>query len=78
MMASQIVPTPSQPEHSVEFTIQSITCGHCINAVTEALHSVDPRAVVEVDLDTHRVKVETTESRAALTAALIDADYPPD
>lgn len=62
----------------MQFNIQEMSCGHCVKAVTEAVHTVDPRAIVDVDLDTHRVNVETTESRAAIAAALTEAGYPPD
>ena len=62
----------------MEFRIDSMSCGHCVQAVTEAVRSVDPRAVVEVDLERHRVTVETTESRAALAAALSEAGYAPE
>lgn len=62
----------------MQFNISAMTCGHCVKAVTEAVHTVDPRAIVEVDLDTFKVAVETTESRAAVAAALTEAGYPPD
>jgi copper chaperone len=62
----------------MQFNITTMTCGHCVKAVTEAVHTVDPRAIVEVDLDTHQLDVETTESRAAVATALTEAGYPPD
>ncbi len=62
----------------MQFNITAMTCDHCVKTVTEAVHTVDPRAIVEVDLDSHRVSVETTESRAAIAEALTEAGYPPD
>ncbi len=59
-----------------EFQIPSISCGHCIKAVTEAVQSVDAQAKVQVDLAQHQVTVETSAQRAAIVAALAEAGYP--
>jgi copper chaperone len=60
-----------------EFNVQSMTCGHCVSVVTQAVKSVDPQAKVEVDLPTHKVRVESEEDREAIAGALADAGYPP-
>ena len=62
----------------IEFTIESMSCGHCVSVVTRAVKSADPQARVEVDLPTHKVRVETTEDRETVAAALEEAGYPPD
>lgn len=59
-----------------EFQIPSMSCGHCIKAVTEAVQSVDAQAKVQVDLAQHQVTVETSAQRAAIVAALAEAGYP--
>lgn len=59
-----------------EFQIPSMSCGHCIRAVTEAVQSVDAQAKVQVDLAQHQVTVETSQQRAAIVAALAEAGYP--
>ena len=61
----------------IEFNVEGMSCSHCINAVTQALKAVDPRAKVDVDLASHKVRVETAEGRPALAAALEEAGYPP-
>jgi copper chaperone len=62
----------------LEFTIASLSCGHCVRAVTEAVHEVDPAARVEVDLAGKQVRVETSATRAIrVVAALAEAGYPP-
>jgi len=61
----------------ITFDIPAISCGHCVRAVTEALHAVDPQAQVRVDLPTHQVKVQTSATREALVARLVEAGYPP-
>jgi copper chaperone len=61
----------------LEFTIRSISCGHCVGAVTEAVRSVDPQAQVEVDLASQHVRIETTAGRDAVAGVLTQAGYPP-
>ncbi len=61
----------------IDFNLPAMSCGHCVTAVTEAIHSVDPAARVEVNLDTKLVKVESTEDKARLSQALVEAGYEP-
>lgn len=61
----------------LEFDIAALSCGHCVRAVTEAVHEVDPQAEVRVDLPTKHVSVQTQASREQLVAALAEAGYPP-
>lgn len=61
----------------IEFNIQSMSCGHCVGRVTEAVKSVDPQASVEVDLQTKKVKVQSSADREAVSAALSEAGYAP-
>jgi len=51
------------------FQIPNMTCGHCVKAVTQAVHAAD--------LATHEVKVETTASRESVVAQLAEAGYQP-
>jgi copper chaperone len=60
----------------IEFHVESMTCGHCVGRVTQAIKAVDPQARVECDLATHTVRVDTREEREALAGALVDAGYP--
>lgn len=60
----------------IEFDVQAMSCGHCVSTVTETIHRIDPQAKVEVDLAGKKVKVESSEDRARLAAALAEAGYP--
>lgn len=62
----------------MEFDLQSMTCSHCVNAVTKAVKSADPDAKVEVDLPNHKVSVKTQVDRETVIAALSEAGYRPD
>jgi len=61
----------------IEFHIDSMTCGHCVSTVTKTVKVVDPVATVDVDLQNHTVRVESTKNRQEFAAALSDAGYPP-
>ena len=60
-----------------EFLVEGMSCGHCINAVTEAVHTLDPGAEVDVDLGSKHVRIESELDRFLLAQALTDAGYAP-
>jgi copper chaperone len=62
----------------LEFNISTMTCGHCVGAVTRAVQEVDPQARVAIDLPTHRVSIETAATRERVVSALVEAGYEPD
>lgn len=61
----------------LEMTIPSMTCGHCVGVVTKAIKEADPQATVDIDLASHSVRVQTTQDRAAIEAAVTEAGYTP-
>ena len=62
---------------TIELTLPSMTCGHCVKTVTAAAQRLDPAARVEADLASHRVTVQTSAPREALVKALADEGYQP-
>ena len=60
-----------------EFLVEGMSCGHCVNVVTEALHALDPAARVDVNLGTKLVRVHSELDRFLLSSALRDAGYDP-
>ena len=60
-----------------ELTLPTMTCGHCVSVVTQAIKQTDPQALVEIDLASHRVRVETTEDRETIKSAVAEAGYVP-
>ena len=61
----------------LELTIPSMTCGHCVSVVTKAIKQADPQANVEIDLASHRVRIETAADGAAIQSAVTEAGYAP-
>jgi copper chaperone len=42
----------------MKFDVEGMTCGHCVRAITRAIHTLDPDARVDVDLAQGVVIVE--------------------
>ena len=60
-----------------EFLVEGMSCAHCVNLVTEAIHRLDPVAVVNVDLGSKHVRVRSDVDRFLLSQTLVDAGYDP-
>ena len=62
----------------IDFEVQDMSCGHCVGAITRAVHAVDADARVEVDLQRHRVRiVPACADAATLAGAIEEAGYTP-
>jgi len=57
------------------FQVQGMSCGHCVNAVTQAVRSVDPQADVKVDLPSGKVEVQSGQDRGAIARAIEEEGY---
>ena len=60
----------------IELSVQNMTCGHCVSAVTRAIRALEPQAGVQVDLNSGRVRVEGATAAGDLIKALDQAGYP--
>jgi len=61
-----------------EFLVEAMSCSHCINAVTAAVHALDPAADVRVDLGSKRVRVASEVDAFIIAQSLRDAGYEPE
>ena len=59
------------------YTVEGMTCGHCVAAVTEELTKLDGVARVDVDLPSGRVTIESNHplENADVAAAVDEAGY---
>ncbi len=60
----------------IEMTVSGMSCNHCKAAITQAVHSVDPSAQVQADVETQKVSVQSQADVQALKAAVEEAGYP--
>ena len=61
----------------IELKIPAMSCGHCVQAVTEAVKAADPSAELDFDLPAKTVRVQTSAERQAVVAQLTEAGYAP-
>jgi len=57
------------------FKVDGMTCGGCVRSVTNAVQRIAPTSNVEVDLDTHIVKVESKLSSLEIIDAITNAGF---
>lgn len=58
------------------YRVPDMTCSHCVNAITRAIHAVQDGARVEVDLARHVVQVDLPTAHAdAVQRAIVAAGY---
>ena len=57
------------------FTVQGMSCGHCVKAVSQAVQKLDPQAQVQVDLPSQTVEVQSMQPREAIAAVIVDQGY---
>lgn len=60
------------------FHIPKMSCGGCVNGIKNAIKKVDEGAIVEADIATKTIKVETNTPVTNIVNALTDAGYAPD
>ncbi len=57
------------------FSVEGMSCGHCVKAVTQAVQSRDPAASVRVDLAAKEVGVESALSAEQVIEAISEEGY---
>lgn len=60
----------------MKFTVEGMTCGHCVRAVTRAIHALSPDARVDVDLGAGIVTVIGDVDADQAAAAIAAQGYP--
>jgi len=61
----------------IEFTLPTMTCGHCAKTVTSTVQRVDPAATLTIDLPTHKVQIDSQQPAQEFATALADEGYTP-
>ncbi|MCY1391322.1 Copper chaperone CopZ [compost metagenome] len=57
------------------FTVQGMSCGHCVRAVTAAVKRHDSAASVDVDLSKGEVRVESTLNAQQIIGLINEEGY---
>ncbi|WP_088279248.1 heavy-metal-associated domain-containing protein [Ideonella sp. A 288] len=61
----------------IEFTLPTMTCGHCVRAVTETVQRIDAAAQLQIDLPAHQVRIDSQQPAERFAAALAEEGYQP-
>lgn len=61
----------------LRYQVDDITCGHCVQAITQAVKGVDAGAEVTVNLRAKQVAVTSQASGEAIVQAIRAAGYTP-
>jgi copper chaperone len=59
----------------VELTVEGLTCGHCVKAVTAAIQALDAAAKVDITLASGALRAETVLSAARVAEAVAGEGY---
>jgi copper chaperone len=59
----------------IELTLPTMTCGHCVKAVTAAVQQVDAAATLQIDLPSHQVRIESTRPADEFRRVLAEEGY---
>ncbi len=59
------------------YRVSGMTCGHCVNAVTQEVSALEPVTGVQVELESGDVTVESTRplTHDEIAAAIDEAGY---
>jgi copper chaperone len=61
---------------TVQLKVLNMSCGGCVNTITQAVKTVDANAIVKGDPQTKSVSVETKASETAIKEAIAKVGYP--
>ncbi|WP_426000654.1 heavy-metal-associated domain-containing protein [Caulobacter sp. DWR1-3-2b1] len=61
----------------LRYQVDDMTCGHCAQAITQALKGLDPRAEVSVDLGPKQVAVTSLFASERIEHVIRAAGYTP-
>lgn len=59
----------------IELTLPTMTCNHCVQVVTKTVKEVDPSATPQIDLPTHKLRIDSTVSAETFARALAEEGY---
>ena len=61
----------------MKFTVPNMTCGGCARGVTASIKADGADAVVDINVATKMVEVQSTQSFEDIAAALTEDGFPP-
>ena len=59
------------------FKVPKMSCGGCVNTIKKAILHVDEAAIIEIDLPTRTVSIQTNLPEETIFNAISDTGYQP-
>jgi copper chaperone len=60
---------------ALKLKVPNIACDGCVETITEAIHTMEPDARVNVDVQTKTVTVESAASEETIKQSIVAAGY---
>ena len=60
---------------TIDLKVPSMVCDGCVSTVKEAILTHEPKATVDIDLDSKQVKVDTEASEASIKQIIVAAGH---
>lgn len=60
-----------------QFQVNDMTCKHCEATITKAIQEVDAQAKITIDLNTHKVVIDSDKSASLFASSITEAGYTP-
>ena len=57
------------------FTVPEMSCGACVDKITQAINSIDPQAIIIANSQTKLVQIESEIPIVNLETAIVAAGY---
>lgn len=61
----------------IDYKVPDMTCGKCVNKITEALNQLDSEVEIDVDIASHRLSVISEKPEPDIKAEIEKAGYSP-
>lgn len=61
----------------MKFEVKDMSCGGCANAITRAVTAADPRAILEIDVATKVVAIDSATQPDTFISAIEAAGFHP-
>ena len=61
----------------MQFLVEDLSCKHCEAVIRSAILNVDPAALVQIDIPSKTVTIQTAQSSSVMSELLCDAGYAP-
>ena len=61
---------------TLQLTVTKLACSACVNTITKAIQSIDSTAIVQADLNTKLVSIETQISETKIKELIAAIGYP--